>query len=567
VERSIFFKAAAFADDISVVCQKNWKSIQMVFTEYERLTRRSGLELNADKTEILSLNPTPEEQFLIQYNNSEFEIKTIDKLKICGLYYCSSLDEEYKYNILNKIDKLGYKIKAWSHRNLTMEGKTLIVKTFGLSQLIYNLQSYGIDKEEVTSIERLIFKFLWSTKDNQNGIDRIKRSIMKNDFSNGGMNVTDVECLNRSLKLKQFIRAQNLNHMIATIQAMCTTKEVFDPQIKQEYAIITEDEPICKTAQETMNLITDHNRNLYNEMTREEYESNRYLIDEVSTINLLEYLKRKGRVFMLCIVKPIISAGITTLGELTMAYEYENNNKTLKLMKLILSNFPPRLIEISKCAIEGINANSEDVKYIMMNRNNRVAISSITAKEIQATLKIALNKTEKLDVNLKHGITNFDENNITEFRKICRNAKLRNIYFRLIHNDFFTHVKMKRNKMTDNDSCPRCGMSETLKHLLWECADSYRIWEYYNQIIASVDEPQDRVICYEDILRRCDNSGSNIIKVRIVQAMIQIARPTNWDRNKVTDLIKDLVKKEKYNSLIYKHEKRFTSQWKIFLQI
>jgi hypothetical protein len=110
-------------------------------------------------------------------------------------------------------------------------------------------------------------------------------------------------------------------------------------------------------------------------------------------------------------------------------------------------------------------------------------------------------------------------------------------------------------------------MSETLKHLLWECADSYRIWEYYNQIIASVDEPQDRVICYEDILRRCDNSGSNIIKVRIVQAMIQIARPTNWDRNKVTDLIKDLVKKEKYNSLIYKHEKRFTSQWKNFLQI
>jgi hypothetical protein len=53
----------------------------------------------------------------------------------------------------------------------------------------------------------------------------------------------------------------------------------------------------------------------------------------------------------------------------------------------------------------------------------------------------------------------------------------------------------------------------------------------------------------------------------MVQAMIQIARPTNRDRNKVTDLIKDLVKKEKYNSLIYKHEKRFTSQWKIFLQI
>jgi exonuclease III len=567
VERRIFFKGAAYADDISVVCQKDLKSIQMVFTEYERLTRRSGLELNADKTEILSLNPTPEEQIPIQYNDNFFEIKTVDKLKICGLYYCTSLEDEYKFNIFNKIDKLRYNLKAWSHRNLTLEGKTLVVKTFGLSQIIYNLQAYGIDKEEVTSIERIIFKFLWSTKDNQNGIDRIKRSIMKNEFSKGGMNVTDVECLNRALKLKQFIRAQNSKHIIATIQAMCTTREVGESQIKQEYAIITEDEPICRTAQETMNLITDHNRNLYNEMTEAEYESDRYLIDEVSTINLLEYLKRKGRVFMLCLIKPLISANITTLGELTLAYEYENNNKIVKTMKLILSNFPQRLIEVAKCSIEGINARSEEVKYIMMNGNNRTAIDSITVKEIQITLKAALNKTENLDVNAKHGITNFEESNITEFRKICKNAKLRNIYFRLIHNDFFTHVKMKRNKMTDSDSCPRCGIMETLKHLIWECSDSLRIWEHYNQIMTSLNEPQECVNLYEDIFRKCENSGSSIIKIRIVQAMIQIARPTNWDRNKVTELIKDLVVKEKYNSLIYKHEKRFTSQWLKFVDI
>ena len=52
----INFKAAAYADDISVICQKSTDCIQQVFYEYERLTKRSGLELNADKTEILSLN-------------------------------------------------------------------------------------------------------------------------------------------------------------------------------------------------------------------------------------------------------------------------------------------------------------------------------------------------------------------------------------------------------------------------------------------------------------------------------------------------------------------------------
>ena len=47
------FKAAAYADDISVICKKNQALIQQVFKEYERVTTRAGLELNADKTEII----------------------------------------------------------------------------------------------------------------------------------------------------------------------------------------------------------------------------------------------------------------------------------------------------------------------------------------------------------------------------------------------------------------------------------------------------------------------------------------------------------------------------------
>ena len=41
-------------------------------------------------------------------------------------------------------------------RNLTLEGKILIIKTYGLSQLIYNLQCYGILQKDLVLIERLI---------------------------------------------------------------------------------------------------------------------------------------------------------------------------------------------------------------------------------------------------------------------------------------------------------------------------------------------------------------------------------------------------------------------------
>ncbi len=50
---------------------------------------------------------------------------------------------------------------------------------------------------------------------------------------------------------------------------------------------------------------------------------------------------------------------------------------------------------------------------------------------------------------------NFDEDNIARFRNNCKNPKLINILFRLIQNDFFMHVTMKKYNMTLKDECPR----------------------------------------------------------------------------------------------------------------
>jgi hypothetical protein len=170
---------------------------------------------------------------------------------MCGLNYCSNIGEEYQLNVVEKIKKLSDKIKLWSQRHLTLQGKTLIVKTFGLSQIIYNMQAYGFKDAEWINTERIIFKFLWSTNENPNGIDQIKRAIMKNDYSKGGMKSTDVESLDRSLKLKQFIRAYNSNHIISKIQ------------IQQEYHDVTKEEAICQSAQETLNIIIEYNRENY----------------------------------------------------------------------------------------------------------------------------------------------------------------------------------------------------------------------------------------------------------------------------------------------------------------
>ena len=53
-------------------------------------------------------------------------------------------------NVTDKIEKLNSNLKRWKNRNLMFEGKSLIIKNFGISQLIYNLQ-----------VERINFGYVW----------------------------------------------------------------------------------------------------------------------------------------------------------------------------------------------------------------------------------------------------------------------------------------------------------------------------------------------------------------------------------------------------------------------
>jgi hypothetical protein len=204
------------------VCRSNNKSISEVFREYERLTKISGLELNADKTEILNLNSSnfnPKLIYNIKYLDTQYDLVVVSNLKICGLVYAGCSNDEYRKNVTEKINKLEMQLRKWMVRHLTLEGKILIVKTFGLSQLIYNMQCYEILPIDLVAIERLIFKFLWSREWKESRpIERISRRVLKNSYENGGLNAPDVECLNRSLKLRQFLRCSNSIHPISTLQ-------------------------------------------------------------------------------------------------------------------------------------------------------------------------------------------------------------------------------------------------------------------------------------------------------------------------------------------------------------
>ena len=110
-------KELAYADDVSVISQNKTSSLLAVFNEYSRLTRLSGLELNADKTEIMQLNNStklgsPPKRFNIRYLAKDLE--TCKETKINGILFQQNEYSMKMAYVDSVVEKMYSILKKWS---------------------------------------------------------------------------------------------------------------------------------------------------------------------------------------------------------------------------------------------------------------------------------------------------------------------------------------------------------------------------------------------------------------------------------------------------------------------
>ena len=72
----------------------------------------------------------------------------------------------------------------------------MLIKTLGISQLIYSVSNLDAPKGIVEIVRTKYFKFLWKNKK-----DKIKRSGLYQDSDNGGIRMIDFDIMLKALKL------------------------------------------------------------------------------------------------------------------------------------------------------------------------------------------------------------------------------------------------------------------------------------------------------------------------------------------------------------------------------
>jgi hypothetical protein len=127
-------KHVAYADDITVITNNDVRSVQNIFFEYDRLTRASGLKLNADKTEKYDIHSrninNPLTRLNLLYGNQIHVLNSQNRIKINGIIFDRNIAEMKQENFMAMLGKMKRHFTDWSRHSLTLLGKIKIFIVF-----------------------------------------------------------------------------------------------------------------------------------------------------------------------------------------------------------------------------------------------------------------------------------------------------------------------------------------------------------------------------------------------------------------------------------------------------
>ena len=106
-------------------------SVTQLLKHLDKFKRISGLEINTNKTEALWL------RYWRWRKDKPFGFKWPHSVCALGIHFSYDLKQANTLNFEEKVCSLEKTLNNWKKRKLTLIGKINIVKTLGLSKLIY----------------------------------------------------------------------------------------------------------------------------------------------------------------------------------------------------------------------------------------------------------------------------------------------------------------------------------------------------------------------------------------------------------------------------------------------
>ncbi len=90
--------------------------------------------------------------------------------------------ENYKHNFQHKIQTLKTILNIWKQRNLSLEGKAIVLNNLALAPLIYISSVVDTPKQAIHEINNIIQNFIWN-----GSTSKLAQQILIQPMKNGGL--------------------------------------------------------------------------------------------------------------------------------------------------------------------------------------------------------------------------------------------------------------------------------------------------------------------------------------------------------------------------------------------
>lgn len=195
-------KITQLADDTTLFV-KSEQDIKNALHTIDTFGNFSGLKLNKQKTTGLWIGNLKFRAPTTLHNISI----TNDHVKALGIYFGTNKAECHKLNWDSKLESCQTLINAWNKRNLTMNGRILVIKSILIPKFTYLLQNLEPTKQILNDINTMFYKFLWKGKN-----DKIKRATVIGPKLQGGLDMIDIHVYYKSLTLKWINHLKTVNN-------------------------------------------------------------------------------------------------------------------------------------------------------------------------------------------------------------------------------------------------------------------------------------------------------------------------------------------------------------------
>ena len=490
---NVDLKISLLADDSTCFIDGSKNSFQSLFDTIEFFSKSSGCKLNIGKSEAIWIGSKvgssshPFAEYGLKWSKHTF--------KTLGIHFSLNVSHLYNLNHKVKLKSIETILNCWRVRNLSLVGKICVIKTLLLPQLLYlfSVLCIKIPKSFFKRLNSLLFKFIWN-----NGSDRVKRQLMCNDFSIGGLRMIDPYVFSIAQKMLwvKLLLDENYQSLWKVIEISHLNK--FCPKKNMLWHAHA---PPCVLDKLSSSQLAESLQTWYifrENFVKLEWNIPFTSIGDCQTIwynkNINSKSKKyyfyqdwldKGIVFISDLLNPPLP-GSKLFEELIL--EFDISPRDRRKYNFLMKNIPEDWLEIP-VHVTGL---TPDMIF------DKIKTKLLSTKKIPKYAYGVILETRVPEKQIKHW-GNFSDSDGDNWEKIHINnfkstiiTRVRSFYFKLFHRAIALNNFLYKIKRKDAPDCVFCSsVPETYIHLFVECPVVKTIWD---QMINFISKKTNQVM-------------------------------------------------------------------------